>query len=327
LSTPAEATAPVRAAGCAVWRHGDGGLETALVHRPKYDDWSLPKGKPEAGEHLLETAVREVREETGLAVVVGRRSIRTSYDILGPDGGLVPKEVDYWTARWTGLDFVANDEADELRWLPLEDAAALCSHPHDRDVLADLGRTDVPLSPTLVLVRHGHAGSRSAWDGPDDLRPLDARGRAEARRLAEVLPLFGPVDILSVPRVRCRQTVEPLAERLGLDIGPAPELGEEEFAADPQAGLALVDRLLAPREEPGVTVVCSQGGAIPSVLEALGVRWSGTRLHPPAAKGSVWVLGDRPGALAADYYRNFDPQPAAHTAGKALGNQADRPLS
>jgi 8-oxo-dGTP pyrophosphatase MutT (NUDIX family)/phosphohistidine phosphatase SixA len=328
LSTPAEPAAPVRAAGCAVWRHGDGGgLETALVHRPKYDDWSLPKGKPETGEHLLETAVREVREETGLAVVVGRRSVRTCYDVRGPDGGPVPKEVDYWTARWAGGDFVANDEADELRWLPLDEAAALCSHPHDRDVLADLGRTDVPLSPTLVLVRHGHAGSRSDWDGHDDLRPLDARGRAEARRLAEVLPLFRPVDILSVPRVRCRQTVEPLAERLGLDIRPAPELGEEEFGADPEAGLALVDRLLTPREEPGVTVVCGQGGAIPSALEALGVHWSGARRHPPAAKGSAWVLGGRPGALAADYYRSFDPGPAAQTAGSAFGNQADRALS
>ena len=297
----------VRAAGCAVWRRADGGaLETALVHRPRYDDWSLPKGKPDSGEHLLETAVREVAEETGLDVVVGRRSVRTCYDVAGVDGAPVPKEVDYWTAQWTGGDFVANDEADDLRWLPLDAAAALCSHEHDRAVLADLERADLPRMPTLLLVRHGHAGSRSDWDGPDDLRPLDARGRAEARRLAEVLPLFGPREVFTAPPVRCKDTVAPLAEHLGVDLRPMPELGEYGFAADPEAGLATVERLLAPRTDAGVTVVCSQGGAIPNVLMALGVRWEDSRAYPPAAKGSVWVLGGGPGALSADYYRSFD---------------------
>ena len=245
-------------------------------------------------------------EETGLGVVVGRRSIRTGYDVTGPDGAPVPKEVDYWIAQWTEGDFAANDEADELRWLPVEEAAALCTHEHDRAVVADLARTDIPRAPTLVLVRHGHAGSRSDWDGPDDLRPLDSRGRAEARRLADVLPLLGPRTVFTAPPVRCRETVAPLAERLGLDLQSLPELGEDGFGADPEAGLAVVERLLAPREAPGVTVVCSQGGAIPSVLMALGVPWKDSRDSPPAAKGSVWVLGGCPGALSADYYRNFD---------------------
>ena len=165
--------------------------------------------------------------------------------------------------------------------------------------------------PTLVLVRHGRAGNRSDWDGPDDLRPLDERGRAQAQRLAEVLPAFGPDEVLSAPPVRCRETVEPLAERLGLDIRPAPELGEEGFGDDPEAGLALVERLLAHRDRPGVTVLCSQGGAIPSVLMELGVPWAETRDYPPCAKGSSWVLGHRAGALLADYYRDFDPDPDA----------------
>jgi ADP-ribose pyrophosphatase YjhB (NUDIX family) len=282
-----------------------------VVHRPKYDDWSLPKGKPEPGEHLLQTAHREVLEETGLGVVLGRRSVRTGYSVQLPDGRPAPKQVDYWTGQWVGGAFVANDEVDALRWLPVAEAAELCTHAHDRTVLADLERTDVPLMPTVVLVRHGRAGDRYEWDGPDELRPLDGKGQRQAQRLAEVLPLLHPTAVFSAPRTRCEQTVTPLAESLSLPVVPLPELGEEEFDADPEAGLATLERLLVPRPAPGVTVVCSQGGAIPSVLMALGVRVEGPRVCPPAAKGSVWVLGGRPGALSADYYRALDPEPAA----------------
>jgi 8-oxo-(d)GTP phosphatase len=307
----------VLAAGGAIWRPtADGGVETAVIHRPKYDDWSLPKGKLDPGEHPLEAAVREVTEETGLTAVAGRRSVSTHYPV--PEGD---KRVDYWAMEVVGGRFTPNSEVDELRWLPLPEAAALVSHDHDRAVLADLGRTDVPRTPMLLLVRHAHAGRRSEWNGPDELRPLDAKGERQARRLAEVLPLFAPTAILSAERTRCRQTVQPLAERLGLDVLPCPEIGEEEFQADPQAGLAVVERLLEPRNRPGVTVVCSQGGAIPSVLMALGVRWEGhgpaaDALWPPSAKGSVWALAGRPGALAADYYRDFDPEPHVEHRGR-----------
>jgi 8-oxo-(d)GTP phosphatase len=299
----------IPAGGGVVWRsREDGVVETALIHRPRYDDWSLPKGKLDAGEHVLQAAVREVGEETGLTVVAGRRSLTTRYPV--PDG---VKCVDYWLMRAVGGSFTPNREVDELRWLPLDDARDLLSHDHDRAVLADLDRTEVPPEPTVLLIRHGGAGSRQEWAGPDDLRPLDEKGRRQAQRLAEVLPLFGPTAVLSAERTRCRETVQPLAERLGLDLLPVPELGEQEFSADPQAGLAVVERLLAPRPQPGVTVVCSQGGAIPSLLMALGVRWEGVSgpLWPPAAKGSVWALGGTPGRLAADYYRDFAADPDA----------------
>jgi len=275
-----------------------------VVHRPRYDDWSLPKGKLDPGEHRLQAAVREVGEETGLAVVAGRRGVRTEYAVS--EGR---KQVDYWLMQAVGGVFEPNSEVDELRWLPVDDARDVVSHDHDRAVLADLARDDVPPAPTLLLVRHGSAGSKSEWDGPDDLRPLDAKGRRQAARLAEVLPLFAPTAVLSAERTRCEETVRPLADVLGVDVLPCPQLGEEEFAADPQAGLAVVERLLAVRDTPGVTVVCSQGGAIPSVLMALGVRWEGVggALWPPAAKGSTWALGGGTGALAADYYRDFSP--------------------
>jgi 8-oxo-dGTP diphosphatase len=302
----------VAAAGGVLWRmRPDGVLETVLVHRPKYGDWSLPKGKLEAGEHLLTAAVREVGEETGEALVVGRRSLRVRYPV--PEG---TKRVDYWLMQACGGGFAATREIDELRWVPLARAADVVTYEHDRAVLADALRDDVPRAPTLLLVRHGSAGSRSEWDGDDDLRPLDDRGAGQARRLAEVLPHFRPTAVLSVPRTRCTQTVGPLADKLGLPVQPLPSVGEPEFAADPRPGLAAIERLLEPRTEPGVTVVCSQGGAIPSLLMTLGVRPEGLagRLWPPAAKGSVWALGGRPGALAADYYRDFSPDPDSPAA-------------
>jgi hypothetical protein len=243
-----------------------------------------------------------VGEETGLTVVVGRRGLRTRYAVA--DG---PKQVDYWLMQAVGGEFTPNAEVDELRWLPVEQAVELVTHDHDRAVLVDLDRDDVPRAPSLLLVRHASAGDKSEWDGSDELRPLDGKGHRQAARLAEVLPLFAPTTVLSARRTRCEETVRPLADRLGLDVLPCPELGEEEYAADPQAAVAVVERLLASRDRPGVTVLCSQGGAIPSVLLDLEVRWEGVpdRLYPPSAKGSTWALGGRPGVMAADYYRDF----------------------
>ena len=305
MSSPAEGVVrTVAAAGGAVWRPAeDGGIEVAVAHRPRYDDWSLPKGKLDRGEHALGAACREVVEETGLHVVVGRRGRTTRYPVDG-----VPKRVDYWLMRRVGGDFLPNDEVDELRWLSPEAAASQCTHDHDRQVIADAARSDVPRETPVLLVRHGRAGDKHSFDGPDELRPLDGKGRRQAQRLAEALALFGPTEIASAPPLRCRQTVQPLAEGLGLPVRDCPEIGEQGFAADPQAALDLVEGLLEPRERPGVTVLCSQGGAIPSVLQALGVHGHEVPgLLPPAAKGSVWALGGRPGALVADYYRTFGP--------------------
>jgi 8-oxo-(d)GTP phosphatase len=299
----------VAAGGGVVWRPAPGGgIETAVVHRPRYDDWSLPKGKLDHGESALAAAVREVGEETGLAVVVGRRSLRASYPV---EAGT--KRVDYWLMRARGGEFTPGAEVDLLRWLPPAEATALVTHDHDRAVLADLVRADVPRAPALLLVRHASAGDRAGWDGPDELRPLDRKGRRQVQWLTGALQHFAPAAVATARPVRCRDTVQPLADVLGLELREAPEFGEAQFQADPQAALAAAERLLDRDPAAGPVVVCSQGGAIPSLLLSLGVRWEGVtgRLWPPAAKGSVWAVGGRPGALLADYYRDFAPDPDA----------------
>lgn len=270
----------IAAAGAVLWRAGAEGVEVALVHRPRYDDWSLPKGKLDPGESVHTAAVREIAEETGYRAVLGRHLGQVSYRVRGS-----AKTVDYFAARAVSGEFAVNDEVDELVWLPVERAARLLTHHQDRDVLA--AYAVAPRAVTLLLARHAHAGSRSEWDGPDEERPLSKRGLAQVSRLTGFLALFGPERVHTVGNVRCVDTVRPVAERLGCPLAVEPRLGEDGYTADPDRGLA---RLLEIATAGRTAVVCSQGGVIPDLLAALGVE-SGVEGEPVRSrKGSVWVL-------------------------------------
>ena len=121
----------VRAAGGVVCDE-DG--RVAIVYRPKYDDWTFPKGKLEPGESEEEAALREVHEETGLDVDLGRELGYVEY--TDPKGR--PKTVRYWVMNVDGGEFTPNREVSELRWLPLEEAPALLSYDRDREILGRL---------------------------------------------------------------------------------------------------------------------------------------------------------------------------------------------
>ena len=282
---------PIRAAGCVLWRPSATGVEVALVHRPRYDDWSFPKGKLDAGETLPACAVREVAEETGLGARLGARLGQTRY--LVPEG---PKEVHYWAAAATGdHQFVVNAETDELRFLDVDKASALLTHRHDVDVLTRFAAIGVPTS-TVLLVRHAKAGNRHQWEADDDLRPLSGTGREQARKLARLVPLFGPERLATAPPVRCVDTIAPTAEAMALAVADEPLLGEEGYWADPAAGLARLQMLAG---EPGVVAICSQGGVIPDVVGTLAGS-----AELPSKKASTWVLTFSNDKLrAADYYR------------------------
>ena len=288
------------AAGAVLWRALPGpggkpdvlarsGTEIALVHRPRYDDWSLPKGKVDRGESVLAAAIREVVEETGFAAQLGPRLGQTSYRV--PEGD---KVVHYWSARATSGEFTVNDEVDQLRWVDPEAAAGLLSHAHDAQIVTRFRELSPPPQPVL-LVRHAKAGTRSDWHRADHLRPLSGKGRRQAAQLAELLPLFGPSRAYAAPPVRCSQTIAPLADRLGLPIAVEPLLGEEDYWVDPETGLT---RFVELAKSPDVPVICSQGGVIPDLVSQLAQV-----PDAPSRKASFWVLGFTEGRLAsADYY-------------------------
>lgn len=269
----------VRAGGGVVTRlTPEGATEVLVVHRPRYDDWSFPKGKLEAGETEQECAVREVREETGLWCEVTRELAGTSYT----DRRGRPKTVRYWQMRVLSGRFQPNSEVDAARWVGVTEAGRMLSYEHDRSLLDGLMTQEVA-GATALLVRHGTAGNRRDWEGDDRLRPLDGQGRRQAGGLADRLAHYPVRHLLSSPYLRCVQTVEPLAERLGLPVRRAEELAEGAAAGD-------VERLV--RGLDGLAVLCTHGDVIEQIIGP----------DAPNRKGGFWLLEAGPSGVTASRY-------------------------
>jgi 8-oxo-dGTP diphosphatase len=288
-----QVSANVLAAGAVPWRRdGDGRLEVAVVHRPKYDDWSLPKGKLDPGETPMMAAVREVTEETGLYAALGRYLGHVTYPVTGHRR---LKRVDYWVANAIGGGFTAGSEVDQLRWYRVEEVMSRLSYPMDRHIVRNFLRLP-PETATLLMVRHAKAGRRDRFRGDDDQRPLEKSGRAQAQALVPNLLAFGVAELYSAPPLRCVQTMQPLAQALGIDVELEPLMSESGYAAAPDAALRRVRELVTTDT---VRAICSQGKTIPPLLQ----QWAeidGVAL-PPARnhKGSVWVLSVADGRLVA----------------------------
>ena len=286
----------IPAAGGVLWRCAaeSGALEVALIHRDRYDDWSLPKGKIESGETAPVAAVREIEEETGYAAELGRWLVSLSYPV---DAGT--KKVTYWAARALGGEFTPNEEVDQLTWVPVADAIKRVKYPLDRKVLRRFGKRPAD-TRTLLIVRHGTAGTKSRYRGDDKKRPLDKRGRGQAESLVGQLLAFGATELYAAPRTRCHQTLEPLAEELGVTIADVPTLTEEAYADDRHAGRRSIRKILEATN--GTPVICTQGKVIPDFIEWWSAR-DGVRPDKSRnRKGSTWVLSLVGGKLiAADH--------------------------
>jgi 8-oxo-dGTP diphosphatase len=276
-----------------VRRSESGGHEVVLVHRPKYDDWTLPKGKLEPGEDAFAAAVREVSEETGLDCLVGPGLGTTEYlDSQGRD-----KVVHYWAMASPQGALAPAWEVDDACWLPLADAAAKLTYARDRDVL-ERARTIVPkaeAAATVPLVRHALAGNRDRWRGHDGVRPLTERGRAQAEALAGTLARRRPTLLVSSPAVRCVQTLEPLGKALGLPVQRHDALAE---GAGPAAALALLHAVALL----GESVACTHGDIQVEVVDSLIADGAAFSKPLRFAKGSTWELTSEHGRFTAGRY-------------------------
>jgi len=263
------------------------------VHRPKYDDWTLPKGKLEPGEGLFEAAVREVWEETGLPCLLASALGTVEYvDSNGRD-----KTVHYWTMAATCDRLAPTKEIDDARWVPLETAQHELSYDLDREVLARA----VAVLPgpqdrvTVFLVRHAEAGDRKKWTGPDEARPLTKHGREQAEALATFLSPRRPVVLVSSRAARCVQTLEPLGEACGLPVQSHEALFEGAPREDSLSLLRVVGTV-------GGVSVSTHGDIQAAVVESLAAH--GVPLSWPMrfAKGSTWELALEGGRFAAGTY-------------------------
>ena len=267
----------VRAAGGVVYRHGaEGHLEFVVIHRPAYDDWTLPKGKLLKNEGIEHGALREVLEETGMTGYIARSLGTIAYvDRRGRD-----KVVWYWLMRAVDGAFTPTAEVDELLWLPFSHARNKLSYNHDRDVMGRV-RAQAPEAVKVYLVRHADAGSRGSWTGDDLQRPLTKRGKRQAERISATLG-GQPLDlILSSPAVRCRQTVEALAADRHIVIEDEPRLLEGtswEEAHD----------LIRFCREP--SVLCTHGDVVAEIIDHLVLRGVVRERTARYEKGSTWTL-------------------------------------
>jgi 8-oxo-dGTP diphosphatase len=262
------------------------------VHRPRYKDWSLPKGKAVRGETPPVTAHREVLEETGFRAEIGRRLTTVRYEVAAG-----PKQVEYFAARAVAGGFTPNREVDKLRWVEPGQAREMMTYEFDRAVLDTFERQPVTVTG-VVLVRHARAGVRESWDGPDASRPLDAKGRKQSAALRRDLAPFGACAVLSAPVERCRETVAGVAKDLGVTVQLVESLGEEAYRENPSGARRLLSGLGASGRP---VVVCSQGGVIPGVIKSLASR-ADLKIGPTSTpKSAYWMLTfDGPTLVQAD---------------------------
>lgn len=294
----------IRAAGGLLWRRtshssDEDSVEIALIHRPQYDDWSIPKGKLSPGETEIEGAIREVFEETGYRVRLGRPLGEVRYQKKTLTG-VKPKVVRYWAMEAAGGGFSATKEVDDLRWVSLADAEKTLTHERDHALLEKFVRGPA-LTDSVLLVRHARAGDRSSWRGDDRQRPLDDQGWRQAEELVRFLSRFEIEEIVSADYLRCVQTIEPLSRALGVPIQQESVFSESGYPGHEKDALWLLRSF---GETHRSSVVCSQGDVIPCLLEDLSSEDHVDLPEPlPMKKGSVWALTfDGPRLFSAEYF-------------------------
>lgn len=285
-------TRVVRAAGGLIFRKtAKGNLKILVAHRPKYDDWSLPKGKADKGETPEETALREVLEETGYRCRIVTSIGTTRYRITS---GI--KEVNWYAMRPLpdSPGFKKNSEIDEIKWVSRKTARKVLDYENDRDLVGGSDLKKISQTGTLYLLRHGAAGERADWEGDDNKRPLTKKGKKQADALAKSLRDADIERIVSSPAARCIQSVKPLAKAIGVKVEVEEALAE---GPDIDAAYNLIHDLVGNN-----TVVSSHGDVIPAVINRM--MWAGLHLESRfyCSKGSIWQIEVDNGKFTTGHY-------------------------
>ncbi len=284
--------AVVLAAGAICWRHDGDKTKVLLVHRGERADVSLPKGKVDPGETPPQAAVRELREETGLSLVLGSPLGTVEYTLPGGR----EKVVYYWASEVTDAaiersTFAPNAEIASLEWLPIKSARAALSYDRDRDVLdrfAALVKAGNARTFPIIALRHGKAVPPGSWDGPDATRPLLHRGLAEARSVAPAIAAWGPTKLISSTAVRCVSTIEPTASITGLPVRQEVRISQDAYE-DGTARVTKVVRKRVAKQRP--VVLCSHGPVLPDIIDAVAAA-TGTPLDAPLRRAGMLATGE-----------------------------------
>jgi 8-oxo-dGTP diphosphatase len=262
----------VYAAGAVVWRLVEGKLRILLIHRTKYRDVTLPKGKVDPGEMLAQTAVREVHEETGIRVSLGVPVGVSRYYMRAKR----QKVVHYWAAEATEQairtsTFVPNNEIAALEWVSLKRARKNLSYPVDLEILDEFERLlddGVLHTFPIIALRHGKAVPRSEWEKSDASRPLTDRGTRQAKAIVSPLRAFGVRKIVTSDAVRCVQTVTPLAEALSRTPVQTKLLSQDAWEEGVSDVRAVVGKRVRARKP---AVLCAHGPVLPDILAELAL--------------------------------------------------------
>ncbi|MEX5266410.1 MULTISPECIES: NUDIX hydrolase [Kocuria] len=256
----------ILAAGCVCWRVVDGELQVLVIHRPRYDDWSWPKGKQDDGETLPETAVRELREETGLHITLGVHLADTEYTVRGHD-----KLVRYWAAEVSPFAHTSpeDDEVDRMSWLPVARARSILTNEDDTAPLDELARLYARASLAtrpVIVIRHAKAKPRSSWQRAEGDRPLAATGKRQALAVTRLLAAWQPKRVVTSPWLRCISTVVPYAKKYGIKVKERSQLTEAAHKRHPKRAAQVTEQLFD-TERP--VVLCTHRPVLPTVLKVL----------------------------------------------------------
>ena len=257
---------PVLAGGAVVTRDNPArGTEVLIVHRKRYDDWTLPKGKLDVGEALPVCAVREVEEETGVTIRLGVPLDTIRYETVRTG----PKKVEYWGG--TVLQAVRrapDDEVDVVSWLPVRAALGRLTYSHDHSLVQQ--HLEQPHTTPVIIVRHSKAMDRKDWSRKDSARPLNSRGRRQSQLLVPMLAAYGITRLVSSTATRCQTTLLPYAHQQEILVDSYSQLTEEEGADDSKGVAKLITKVRAETLATGQpTAICVHRPVLPHILDAL----------------------------------------------------------